>query len=193
VLPADRSGDGSDTVDVGGLMPVAQPESRAGKALLAEIRCGPVPLSTLSATVARPIFSASRRPPQPAVVGPPVERTITLAPAPAEPAVPAVGADRGGCREGDAIAVFFAGRRRRSLRLRQGDTQCGMAAQRRTGPGGHLRESRPQRGARAEPPGGAAAAPRGWPSDTQPVAASSTAPMRRFAKVDAEERRVDGL
>jgi len=125
VLPAERTGDGSDTVDVGGLMPVAQPNREPAKALPSGNPLWSVPLSTLSATVARPIFSASRRPPQPAVVGPPVERAITLAPAPAEPEAPPLALIGAVVGDGDAIAVIFDRTTQKIVRLRQGDAHAG--------------------------------------------------------------------
>lgn len=83
-----------------------------------------VPLSKLSATRDRPVFSASRRPPPQAVVAPIVEK----AKPPAQAAVPEplnltlVGAVVG---ESDAIAVFIDRANHGTVRMRAGDTRGG--------------------------------------------------------------------
>ncbi|MCC8942736.1 hypothetical protein H8A99_41580, partial [Bradyrhizobium sp. Arg68] len=59
VLPVER--DGSDSVDVGGLKPLAEPVREPVKALPSGNPLWSVPLSALTATVGRPLFSASRR------------------------------------------------------------------------------------------------------------------------------------
>jgi general secretion pathway protein N len=83
-----------------------------------------VPLSKLSATRDRPLFSASRRPPPQAVVGPVVE----TAKPPVQAAVPEplnltlVGAVVG---ESDAIAVFIDRANHGTIRMRAGDSRGG--------------------------------------------------------------------
>ncbi|KWV43991.1 hypothetical protein AS156_24710 [Bradyrhizobium macuxiense] len=125
VLPVDRIVDGSDSVDVGGLKPLARPNREPAKAMQSGNSLWSVPLSMLTATVARPIFSASRRPPQPAVVAPPTESAIKPLPAPAVPDRPALALIGAVVGDDDAIAVFLDQTTQKIVRLRQGDTQAG--------------------------------------------------------------------
>ncbi|MCA6121838.1 hypothetical protein J6500_07980 [Bradyrhizobium sp. WSM 1704] len=126
VLPADRATDGSDSVDVGGLKPLAPPPSREPvKTLPSGNPLWSVPLSALSATVARPLFSASRRPPQRAVVGLPAEPAAAPPPAPMEPERPGLALIGAVVGDGDAIAVFLDNTTQKTIRLRQGDTHEG--------------------------------------------------------------------
>jgi general secretion pathway protein N len=85
-----------------------------------------VPLSVLTATQQRPIFSASRRPPQPAVIAAPVDRTSAPAPQkaaePEHPPLALIGAVVG---ESDAIAVFLDRTNQKIVRLRQGEAYAG--------------------------------------------------------------------
>ena len=85
-----------------------------------------IPLSTLSATQERPIFSASRRPPPRAVAAPPVEQVSvpppTLAAAPEPPPLALIGAVVG---DSDAIAVFVDRTNQKMVRLRQGESHAG--------------------------------------------------------------------
>lgn len=86
-----------------------------------------IPLSTLSATRERPLFTPSRRPPAPAVAGPPRAEPVAAAPAPApaEPERPqlilvgAVGAESGG------IAIFVNQATNDIVRLKTGDSYSG--------------------------------------------------------------------
>ena len=85
-----------------------------------------MPLSALTATQERPIFSASRRPPQRAVVAP-VEEPASAPPPPkaAEPErlpLALIGAVVG---DSDAIAVFLDRTSQKIVRLRQGETHAG--------------------------------------------------------------------
>lgn len=125
VLPAERASDGSDSVDIGSLRPLAQPVREPAKIVPTGNPLWSVPLSTLNVTVDRPIFSASRRPPQRAVVAPSAEPVAAAPPAPAEPehtTLMLIGAVVG---DGDAIAVFVDRTTQKAVRLRQGDTHAG--------------------------------------------------------------------
>jgi general secretion pathway protein N len=84
-----------------------------------------VPLSVLTATQERPIFSASRRPPPRAVAGPPIQPVIVPVAKPAEPERPAlmlIGAVVG---DNDAIAVLLDRTNQKIVRLRAGDAHAG--------------------------------------------------------------------
>ncbi|WP_315837826.1 hypothetical protein [Bradyrhizobium prioriisuperbiae] len=83
-----------------------------------------VPLSRLSATRDRPIFSASRRPPPQAVAGPIAEPVTPQAPAslPDPLKLKLIGAVVG---ETDAIAVFVDRASNGIVRMRRGDVYAG--------------------------------------------------------------------
>jgi general secretion pathway protein N len=125
ILSNDRAGD-ADVVDIGSVKPIARPNNRdtvkpapSGNPLWS------VPLSVLSATQERPIFSASRRPPQRAVVAPSVDQVAAPPPpvaGPERPALALIGAVVG---DSDAIAVFLDQANQKIVRLRQGDTHAG--------------------------------------------------------------------
>lgn len=122
ILSDDRS---PDAVDVGSLKPLARPKVEPAKALPSGNPLWSVPLSALTASQARPIFSASRRPPQPAVVAPASELASAPSPAPAEAEHPplaligaVVGAD-------EAIAVFLDRATQKIVRLRPGESHGG--------------------------------------------------------------------
>jgi len=129
VISTDGAADATDSVDIGRVTPITRPNGNprreAARALPSGNPLWSVPLSVLSATQERPIFSASRRPAQRAVVAP-IE--LTSAPQPekqAEPDRPAltlVGAVVG---DSDAIAVFLDRTSQKFVRLRQGETHSG--------------------------------------------------------------------
>jgi general secretion pathway protein N len=83
-----------------------------------------VPLSRLSATRDRPLFSTSRRPPPQAVVGPVLEaaKPAAQAAAPEPLNLTLVGAVVG---ESDAIAVFIDRANHGTIRMRAGDSRDG--------------------------------------------------------------------
>jgi general secretion pathway protein N len=86
-----------------------------------------VPLSVLSATQERPIFSASGRPLLRAVVTPSADQVVAAPPPVAgleRPALALIGAVVG---DRDAIAVFVDQTNQKIVRLRQGDTHAGWA------------------------------------------------------------------
>src|SRR4051794_16236073 len=73
ILSDDRAAV-SDAVDLGSVKPLARPIRDAGKPPGRGNPLWSIPLSALTATQERPIFSASRRPPQRAVVAPHVDQ-----------------------------------------------------------------------------------------------------------------------
>jgi general secretion pathway protein N len=125
LLSNDRAGD-ADSVDLGGVKPIARPNRDAPKSQPSGNPLWSVPLSVLTATQERPIFSASRRPPPRAVAAPPVEQAPvpppTLAAAPEPPPLALIGAVVG---DADAIAVFVDRTSQKTVRLRQGESHAG--------------------------------------------------------------------
>jgi general secretion pathway protein N len=126
ILSNDRAGDATDTVDVGAMKPLlARPDRPAKAPPLSGNPLWSVPLSVLTATQERPIFSASRRPPQRAVVAAPAEQVAAPPPKPAEPERPAVALIGAVVGDNDAIADFLDRASQKIVRLRQGDTHAG--------------------------------------------------------------------
>jgi general secretion pathway protein N len=124
ILPNDVAGV-PERVEVGNLKPLAGPKRDPGKLPVSGNPLWSVPLSVLTATQERPIFSASRRPPPRAVAGPPIQAVIVPVAKPAEPERPAlvlIGAVVG---DSDAIAVFLDRSNQGIVRLRAGDTHAG--------------------------------------------------------------------
>src|SRR5260370_29047492 len=80
ILSGDRTGEVTDSVDLGSLKPIVRPNREAGRPLPSGNPLWSVPLSVLTATQERPIFSASRRPPPRAVVAPLVDQVSLPAP-----------------------------------------------------------------------------------------------------------------
>src|ERR1700742_846990 len=75
ILPNDVAGVPPDRVEVGNVKPLGQKRETI-KLPLSGNPLWSVPLSVLTATQERPIFSASRRPPPRAVAGPRIEPVI---------------------------------------------------------------------------------------------------------------------
>lgn len=125
ILPNDVAGVPADRVDVGPLKPLAGPKRETVKAPVSGNPLWSVPLSVLTATQERPIFSASRRPPPRAVAGPFIPPVIVpVAAKPAEPEHPPlvlIGAVVG---DNDAIAVFLDRASQGFVRLRAGETHA---------------------------------------------------------------------
>ena len=125
ILSNDRAGD-ADTVDLGSVKPIVRSNRDVAKPQASGNPLWSVPISVLTATQERPIFSASRRPPPRAVVAPPVEQAPvpppTLASAPEPPPLALIGAVVG---EADAIAVFVDRTSQKTVRLRQGESHDG--------------------------------------------------------------------
>ena len=126
ILPDDAAGTDANTVDLGSVKPIARPDREGGKPLPGGNPLWAVPLSVLTATRERPIFSVSRRPPPRAVVAPPVTQVSAPPPPKAaeleRPSLTLVGAVVG---ESDAIAVFLDLTDQRVVRLRQGESHAG--------------------------------------------------------------------
>jgi general secretion pathway protein N len=124
ILPNDVAGV-PERVEVGNLKPLAGPKRDPGKLPMTGNPLWSVPLSVLTATQERPIFSASRRPPPRAVAGPPIQPVIASVAKPAEPERPTlllIGAVVG---DSDAIAVFLDRTNQGIVRLRAGDSHAG--------------------------------------------------------------------
>ena len=126
--PDILSNDGpvADTIDLGSVKPISRPGREGDKPLPSGNPLWAVPLSLLTATQERPIFSASRRPPQRAVAAPPVDQVIAPASQkvaePEHPPLALIGAVVG---EGDAVAVFLDRTNQKIVRLRQGEAHAG--------------------------------------------------------------------
>jgi general secretion pathway protein N len=125
ILPDDTAGGAADTVDLGSVKPISKPNREGGRPLPSGNPLWAIPLSVLTATQERPIFSASRRPPQRAVA---VPADQVSAPPPQKAAAPErlslalIGAVVG---ESDAIAVFLDQTNQKIVRLRQGESHAG--------------------------------------------------------------------
>jgi len=126
ILPSEGAGEAAGTVDVGAVKPIAGPRREGSKPLPSGNPLWAVPLSVLTATQERPIFSASRRPPQRAVVAVPVDQVSAPAPQkPAEPEHPPLALIGAVVGESDAIAVFLDRTNEKIIRLRQGEAHAG--------------------------------------------------------------------
>jgi general secretion pathway protein N len=124
VLSIERTLDAPDTVDLGRITPIATPNRAAAKPQPGGNPLWAIPFSVLMATQERPIFSASRRPPQRAVVAPaePVVAPPAKRVEPERLALSLIGAVVG---DGDAIAVFLDLTNQKIVRLRQGENHAG--------------------------------------------------------------------
>jgi general secretion pathway protein N len=124
ILPNEIAGS-PERVEVGNLKPLAGPKREAVKPAVSGNPLWSVPLSVLTATQERPIFSASRRPPPRAVAGPriePVNAPVVKAAEPERPPLALIGAVVG---DNDAIAVFLDRTNQGIVRLRAGETHAG--------------------------------------------------------------------
>jgi general secretion pathway protein N len=125
ILPNDIAGP-PERVEVGNLKPLAAQIRDTGKVFPSGNPLWSVPLSVLTATQERPVFSMSRRPPPRAAIGPLIEPVAApVAQKPAEPEHPPlllIGAVVG---ESDAIAVFLDRTNMAVVRLRTGETHSG--------------------------------------------------------------------
>ncbi|MBR0973316.1 MULTISPECIES: hypothetical protein [Bradyrhizobium] len=127
VLPDDAARSPADNVDVGATRPISRPVQQApSKPIPRGNPLWSVPLSALTATQERPIFSAMRRPPPRAVAASPVEESPAPPPKPvqAPPPLLLVGAVVG---EGDAIAILVNRMDQKVVRLRQGESLDGWS------------------------------------------------------------------
>ncbi|SEM33600.1 hypothetical protein [Bradyrhizobium sp. OK095] len=125
ILPDDAAGP-AESVDVGAVRPIAQPAQAVSKPVPRGNPLWAVPLSALTTTQDRPIFSASRRPPPRAVAASAVEELQPPPPKPvdAPPPLMLVGAVVG---EGDAIAILVNRTDQKVVRLRQGESLGGWS------------------------------------------------------------------
>ena len=126
ILPSEGASEAAGTVDLGAVKPIAGPRREGSKPLPSGNPLWAVPLSVLTATQERPIFSASRRPPQRAVVAVPVDQiSAPVAQKPTEPEHPPLGLIGAVVGESDAIAVFLDRTNQKIVRLRQGEAHAG--------------------------------------------------------------------
>lgn len=126
ILPDDAAGSPAESVDVGAVRPIARPAQAASRPAPRGNPLWSVPLSALTVTQERPIFSAMRRPPPRAVAAAPVEEARVPPPRPVEapPPLMLVGAVVG---EGDAIAILVNRDDQKVVRLRQGELLGGWS------------------------------------------------------------------
>jgi general secretion pathway protein N len=126
VLPDDVAGAPMATrVEVGGIRPLTGQKRPTDTLSPSGNPLWSVPLSVLTATQERPLFSTSRRPPARAVVGPRIEPpppAPVVEKAPEHPSLALIGAVVG---DGDAIAVFLDQTSQGIVRLRQGEAHAG--------------------------------------------------------------------
>jgi general secretion pathway protein N len=124
ILPSDVTGV-PDRVEVGNLKPLTGQKRDAAKPPASGNPLWSVPLSVLTATQERPIFSASRRPPPRAVAGPQIQPVVAPVAKPAEPERPALALIGAVVGDNDAIAVFLDRTNQKIVRLRSGDAHAG--------------------------------------------------------------------
>ncbi|MBR0846700.1 DUF2531 family protein [Bradyrhizobium diazoefficiens] len=127
IISDDAAAGPAESVDVGAVRPIARPAPPASKPVPRGNPLWSVPLSALTVTQDRPIFSASRRPPPRAVAATAVEESqAPPPPKPVEgpPPLQLVGAVVG---EGDAIAILVNRADQKVVRLRQGETLSGWS------------------------------------------------------------------
>ncbi|MBC9876234.1 hypothetical protein G8O24_02605 [Bradyrhizobium sp. INPA01-394B] len=126
ILSDDVAGSPAESVDVGAVRPIAGPAPAAARPAPRGNPLWSVPLSALTATQERPIFSAMRRPPPRAVAAAPVEEVQAASPPnPIEPPpLLLVGAVVG---EGDAIAILVNRADQKVVRMRQGEALGGWS------------------------------------------------------------------
>jgi general secretion pathway protein N len=125
ILPDDVAGSARETIETGRIRPLGGKIRPEGGTAPTGNPLWSIPLSALSVTRDRPVFSASRRPPPRAVAA---ARVVPIAPPPPPPAAPEhpslalIGAVVG---ENDAIAVFLDTANRGMVRLRRGEDHAG--------------------------------------------------------------------
>lgn len=126
ILSDDMAASPAESVDVGAVRPIARPAPAASQPVPRGNPLWSVPLSVLTVTQERPIFSATRRPPPRAVAAAPTDEVRAPPPKPAEapPPLLLVGAVVG---EGDAIAILVNRTDQKVVRLRQGEALDGWS------------------------------------------------------------------
>jgi general secretion pathway protein N len=105
----------------------------------------PIPLSTLSATRDRPIFSPSRRPPPVAAIGPRIEPTRAPPPVTPEPPRPSLALIGVVVGASDALAIFLDQASKGTVRMRPGQEHQGWVLSTVVG-----REATLQKGSKTE-------------------------------------------
>jgi len=127
VVPGERTGEATDSVELGTVKPIGAPPSKdLAKPVPRGNPLWSVPLSALTATQERPIFSASRRPPPRAVVAPVAEQVSAPPPSPlAEPERPPLALIGAVVGDTDSIAVFVDRTSQKMIRLRPGEAHAG--------------------------------------------------------------------
>ena len=127
ILSDDVARDPAATIDVGAMNPIARPAQTVAQPVPRGNPLWAVPLSALTATQERPIFSATRRPPPRAVAAMPVEEASAPPPpkqAEATLSLILVGAVVG---EDDAIAILLDRTDQKVIRMRQGESRAGWS------------------------------------------------------------------
>ena len=127
ILSDDAASSPAESVDVGAIRPIARPAPATSKPAPRGNPLWSVPLSALTGTQERPIFSATRRPPPRAVAAAPADEAQTPQlpkPVEAPPPLMLVGAVVG---EGDAIAILVNRSDQKVVRLRQGESLGGWS------------------------------------------------------------------
>lgn len=125
ILPDDVAGSAREVIETGRIRPL-EGQIRAGAA--AAPTGNPlwsIPLSALSVTRDRPVFSALRRPPPRAVAAARVVPIALPPPPPAAPEHPSLALIGAVVGENDAIAVFLDTANRGMVRLRRGEDHAG--------------------------------------------------------------------
>jgi general secretion pathway protein N len=115
----------TDTVDPGTVVPLVGRNGENANPVPSGNPLWSVPLSLLTATQERPIFSASRRRPPRVVTAPPVEQAIVPPPKTAEPDRPALALIGVIVGDSDAIAVFVDRTNQKIVRLRRRESHGG--------------------------------------------------------------------
>jgi general secretion pathway protein N len=121
ILSSDRAEEAT-SVDVSPVKPLNPPPRDAAKPLPSGNPLWSIPLSALSPTRERPVFSASRRPPPSAVAA---EPAVAPPPPPAGPERPPLALIGAVVSDSDAIAVFLDRTSQKIVRLRPGENHAG--------------------------------------------------------------------
>jgi general secretion pathway protein N len=124
ILPNEVAG-APEKVEVGILKPLTGEKQDTTRVPVSGNPLWSIPLSVLTATAERPIFSASRRPPPPAMAGSPAEAVNLPPPVAAEPDHPPLALIGVVVGDTDSIAVFLDRTGQQIVRLRQGEAHEG--------------------------------------------------------------------
>jgi general secretion pathway protein N len=127
ILSDDAARDPTPTIDVGAMKPIARPAQAVARPVPRGNPLWAVPLSALTVTQERPIFSASRRPPPRAVAALPVEEAAAPPPPKSAEALPPLVLLGAVVGEGDAIAILLDRTDQKVIRLREGEARAGWS------------------------------------------------------------------